>query len=74
LSLYRANAEPAGWQEYSLPQGFERNDLFLAELRHFIALIRNEEESRCDFSEGMRSLLWALAAHKSAQEKRLVEL
>jgi predicted dehydrogenase len=74
LSLYRANAEPAGWEEFSLPQGFERNDLFLAELRHFIALIRNEENSRCDFSEGMRSLLWALAAHKSAQEKRLVEL
>jgi predicted dehydrogenase len=73
-SLYRAGVEPAGWEKFNLPQGFERNDLFLAEMRHFIALVRNEENTLCDFSEGMRSLLWALSAHKSAQEKRLVEL
>jgi predicted dehydrogenase len=74
LSVYRAEAEPAGWEDYLPPQGFERNDLFLAEMRHFLALIRDEEKSACDYEEGKCSLRWALAAHQSALEKRMVQL
>jgi predicted dehydrogenase len=74
LSVYRAETEPAGWEDFLLPAGFERNDLFLSEMRHFLALIRNEEKSICDYQEGIRSLRWALAAHQSAREKRLIEL
>jgi predicted dehydrogenase len=74
LAVYRAEAENPQWEEFLLPQGFERNHLFLAEMRHFIAVIKNEEQPVCDFQAGKRSLEWALAVHQSAREKRLVDL
>ena len=74
LSVYRVESEPAVWEDFLPPQGFERNHLFLAELRHFIALVANEEESACDYQAGKRSLQWALAAHQSAREKQMVHL
>lgn len=74
LSIYQAETESIGWQEYLPPVGFERNNLFLDEMRHFLAVCRNEEKSVCDYQEGLRSLRWAMAAHTSAKEKRLVEL
>ena len=40
LQLYRASTE--AWENFSPPENFERNDLFLAEMRHFLAVIRGE--------------------------------
>jgi predicted dehydrogenase len=74
LSVYQVQTQTPAWEDFLPPTGFERNDLFLAEMRHFLALVRNEEKSVCDLQEGVRSLRWALAAHQSAKEKRLVEL
>lgn len=44
------------WQTFMPPAGFERNDLFLAEMRHFIAAARGEESSRCTLEDGVRAL------------------
>ena len=74
LSVFRARSEQNGWEHFLPPEGFERNELFLAEMRHFIDLTHGQVKSMCNISEGIRSLKWALAAHQSAQEKRLVEL
>ena len=50
-----------------------RNPMFLAEMKHFLALVNGEEESCCTLYDGIRALELALAVHTSSQEKRMVE-
>jgi predicted dehydrogenase len=72
LRVYRAGAE--GWKTFPPPEDFERNDLFLAELRHFIRVARGEEAPRCTLEDGIQVLKMALAVHESAQTRREVRL
>lgn len=60
VHLYQA--ETALWKTFSPPQGFERNDMFLSEMRHFLAVIRGEEQSVCTLEDGIRALSLALQA------------
>ncbi|NPV86541.1 MAG: Gfo/Idh/MocA family oxidoreductase [Anaerolineae bacterium] len=60
VHLYQA--ESASWKTFSPPQGFERNDMFLDEMRHFLAVIRGEEQSICTLEDGIRTLSLALQA------------
>jgi predicted dehydrogenase len=53
------------WESFPPPQGFERNDLFLAELRHFLQVIKGEANPVCTLEDGRRTLELALAAHES---------
>jgi predicted dehydrogenase len=46
-------------------EGFERNELFLDEMKHFLACLRGEEASLVTVREGAQSLRMALAAKKS---------
>jgi predicted dehydrogenase len=50
------------WLEQLVPPGFERNDLFLDELRHFRDLVQLGAEPACRLEEGVASLKVALAA------------
>jgi predicted dehydrogenase len=72
LHLYRAKNE--AWEQFPPPEGFERNHLFLAEMRHFLALARGEESSLCTLDEGIYSMKWLKALYTSIEEKRLVML
>jgi predicted dehydrogenase len=56
------------------PPGFERNSLFVDELRHFCACLRGEERPLCTLTDGERALTVALAALASAEEGRLVRV
>jgi predicted dehydrogenase len=67
-------AASGDWEQYTPPEGFERNDLFLEEMRHFLALARGEVEPACTLEDGIQALKLALAALKSASEGRLIEL
>jgi predicted dehydrogenase len=54
---------------------FERNDLFLAEMRHFLEVARGEVEPACSLEDGIAALRLALAAQQSAgQEERIIQL
>jgi predicted dehydrogenase len=64
LQLYRASVE--AWENFSPPETFERNDLFLAEMRHFLAVIRGEAIPACTLKDGSIALQLALAAYESA--------
>ena len=66
VSIFKAGAP--GWETLPAPQGFERNDLFLAELRNFIAVARGEAEPLCSLRDGARALELVLAAYESAQK------
>ncbi|MGE5222350.1 MAG: Gfo/Idh/MocA family protein [Omnitrophica WOR_2 bacterium] len=62
------------WQSIPAPQGFERNAMFLAEMRHFIRVAGGEDEPVCSLSDGRKALQIALAARESARDGRLVRL
>jgi len=72
LHIYRA-AEGA-WEAFTPPEGFERNDLFLAETRHFLALIRGEAKSRCALDDGIKVQQLVLATHESAARGKLIRV
>ena len=54
--------------------GFERNELFLRELKHFLACLRGEETSQITVRDGAQSLRMALAVKRSLATGEVVEL
>jgi predicted dehydrogenase len=73
VKIYTAG-ETAAWQEYPAPAGFERNHLFLEQMRHFITVINGESEPRCGLHDGIQALKLALAAQQSANEGKIARL
>jgi len=57
-------------ESYSPPEGFERNQLFLSQTRHFIETAKGESEPICSLEDGIMALCLALAARES-QAKRI---
>jgi predicted dehydrogenase len=55
-------------------QGFERNQLFIDQLNHFIECVRTRERPIVDLSDGLQSLRMALAAKRSMVSGAPVEL
>jgi predicted dehydrogenase len=54
--------------------GFDRNALFLNQLRHFFAACDGKESPRCTLSDGVRSLTIALAVLRSLKSGSAVEV
>jgi predicted dehydrogenase len=54
--------------------GFTRNEMFLAELRHFLACIEGRERPACSLADGVRALEIALLALRSAEEGRQLRM
>jgi predicted dehydrogenase len=71
---FPAGAEGASPLQIPVPEGFERNDLFLREMRHFLALARGEEEPVCTLEDGIQALRLALAARQSSEAGEMVTL
>ncbi len=82
LLLYQAPSPLQGegrgggpaWQTFSPPEGFERNAMFLDEIRHFIAAARGEVEPLCTLEDGKLALQLALAAIRSAQDVKMIKI
>jgi predicted dehydrogenase len=54
--------------------GFQRNQLFIDELTHFLACIRGEEKPLVSIQDGLISLQMALAAKQSIETGRVVDI
>ncbi|HEX9892354.1 MAG TPA: Gfo/Idh/MocA family oxidoreductase, partial [Gemmatimonadales bacterium] len=67
-------ASEGAWREQPPPAGFERNTMFLEEMRHFIAVVRGEAGPRCTLGDGIRALEIALAVRRSAEIGGRVEV
>jgi len=65
---------PAQVKQYTLPDGFERNQLFVTQTRHFLQVARGEAEPACSLTDGIRALEMALAALQSQKTGQRVEL
>ena len=70
LRIYRvASGE---WAEQRPPEGFERNDLFIAQTDHFLEVVRDGATPRCTLEDGVQVVKIALAAHAAhAQGQRM---
>jgi predicted dehydrogenase len=81
--LYRALSEgqkrttgtlSGGWESFPPAPGFERNTLFLDEMRNFLAAIRGEAQPACTLEDGIRAMQLAVAVHVSAQRGQMIRL
>lgn len=61
-------------EEFPPPKGFERNDLFLVQMRHFIQVVEGKQQSLCGLEDGIRALEIALAALRSSEEGKRIAL
>lgn len=72
--LLRVTRAKGSEQEFPVPAGFERNELFLAQARHFIDVAAGKAEAQCTLEDGRKALGIALAVHTSAAEGRSIKL
>jgi predicted dehydrogenase len=54
------------------PTDFDRNSMFLSEIRHFLACVAGLEQSICPLEDGIQTLRVCLAAKDSAREGRRI--
>ncbi len=57
-----------------LPEPFDRNDLFRAEMTHFLSCIEERAEPPCILADGERALRVCLAAKESALSGRRIDV
>jgi len=67
-------AETGKWKEYFLDENFERNDLFLAELNHFIDIIRTEKAPNCSLDDGIMIQKIIHASKQSDREGKVIKV
>jgi predicted dehydrogenase len=68
------SAQTATWQTIPLPPGFERNHLFLDEMRHFLRVVAGEAEPACTLEDGVYALQLCMATKESSSTDCVVEL
>jgi len=61
-------------QTFSPPDGFERNQLFVSQMRHFVETARGEADPICTLEDGIMALRLALAAKESASSGVMLNL
>jgi len=61
------------WQTFPTPENFERNDLFLSQMGHFLDIVNGVAEPLCTLDDGIRALQLALAAHQSSKQGKLIK-
>lgn len=66
-------AEDKTWHDFSYA-GFQRNDRFLAEMKHFLDCLQGKAEPEVNLEGGSRSLRIALAAKESGITGKVVAL
>lgn len=72
VRFYRASTD--AWESFLAPVGFDRNDLFLAELRNFLAVARGLEDPRCTLRDGIEAVRIVQAFYQAAQSGQRVRL
>ena len=84
--IYRASAESLAtstgmgiksggeWEAYPLPENWERNVMFLDQMKHFVAVVHGEAEPACTLDDGVRVMQLISAVHESQKTGQLISL
>lgn len=70
--IYRA--EKKDWEVYPLPDGWERNVMFMEQMKHFVAVVRGDAEPACTLKDGIRVQQLVEAVHESQRSGCVVDL
>lgn len=70
VKLYQAEVEQ--WETFSTPDEFERNQLYLTEMQHFIQVVSGKAEPACNLLDGIAALRLALGVLDSSRQSRIV--
>lgn len=62
------------WQEIPPPPGFERNTMFVDEMRHFLQCLTEKQAPICTLADGLAALRIAVMVKESARQKRTIQL
>jgi predicted dehydrogenase len=74
LARVGSDAQAGPWQDYLPPEGYERNWMFLDELRHFRDVLQGKAEPVCTLQDGIQALRLALAACQSVRQGKIITL
>jgi len=83
LRLYKMPAPFGSYSEappdpviktFAPPEDFERNQLFVSQMRHFLEMARGESEPICTLEDGMRIVELVLAAKESSRTGKHVKV
>jgi predicted dehydrogenase len=74
LAQVGSDGKTGDWQLYPTPPGFERNDMFLEEMRNFIEVVRRKAEPASTLEDEIYALRLALAAMHSGRAMRVEEV
>lgn len=72
VQLYSAAID--AWTTYPAPEDFERNDLFIAEMKNFLAHVYNNEPSACTLEDGIAAQRLIEAALVSGEKQKYIVL
>jgi predicted dehydrogenase len=70
--LYRAQAQ--AWEVAEAPPGYDRNDMFVSEMRNFLDAVAGKSAATPSLADGIRALALGLAILESARSGRRIEL
>lgn len=62
------------WETYPIDTSWERNVMFLEQMRHFVAVVRGEVEPSCTLEDGIRVMKLINAVHESQKTGRKIDL
>jgi len=70
--LYRA--EMKEWQAFPMPENWERNVMFMEQMKHFVDVVHGEAEPSCPLEDGVRVQQIVAAVHESNRTGSAVSL
>jgi predicted dehydrogenase len=70
--IYRA--EKKDWELYPLPAEWERNVMFVEQMKHFLAVVRGDMQPVCPLEAGIRVQQLVEAVHASQRSGRVMEV
>ncbi len=74
FGTWDVNPPAAVEEQYPLPDRFERNQLFAAQMRHFVETAHGESDPICTLADGVNALRLALAAQESQRSGRVIQI
>ncbi len=70
--VYRA--ESSAWADFPAPAGWERNTMFMDEMRHFLAVARREAQPACTLEAGIQVMRLIEAIRRSSDSGQRLSL
>ncbi len=74
FGTYSENPPAMMLEQFKMPKEFERNQLFIAQTKHFMDVVSGRAEPLCTLDDGIQALQMALAAYESQRAGWVIAL